>query len=58
MAQIPQDVKGYQHDEAWDVNWLRVDDVHELYYRQFGKKDGKPGNYLFSFKLHYFAMLV
>jgi hypothetical protein len=43
MAQAPQDVKSYQHEEAYDVNWLRVDDVHELYYRQFGKKDGKSG---------------
>ncbi|KAG9188328.1 hypothetical protein G6011_02251 [Alternaria panax] len=41
MAQAPQ-VTGYEHEDAWDVNWLRVDDIHELHYQQFGKKDGKP----------------
>lgn len=42
MAQQPQ-AKGYEHDDAWDVNWLRVDDTHELYYEQYGLKDGKAG---------------
>ncbi|CAO2657927.1 Nn.00g071870.m01.CDS01 [Neocucurbitaria sp. VM-36] len=41
MAQAPQ-ISGYQHDDAWDKDWLRVDDVHELFYQQYGKKDGKP----------------
>jgi hypothetical protein len=36
-------VSGYQHDDAWDKNWLRVDDTHEIYYEQYGPKDGKPG---------------
>lgn len=35
----------YQHEDAWNVDWLRVDDVHELYYQQYGKKDGKPGEW-------------
>jgi proline iminopeptidase len=42
MAQATQ-LTGYEHEDAWDVNWLRVDDIHELYYQQFGKKNGKPG---------------
>jgi hypothetical protein len=42
MAQAPH-VTGYEHEDAWDVDWLRVDDIHELHYQQFGKKDGKPG---------------
>jgi len=42
MAQTLQ-FTSYEHEDAWDVNWLRVDDTHELYYQQFGKKDGKPG---------------
>lgn len=33
----------YEHNDAWDTNWLRVDDVHELYYEQYGKREGKPG---------------
>ncbi|KAH6878665.1 hypothetical protein J4E91_002452 [Alternaria rosae] len=45
MAQTPQ-FTSYEHEDAWDVNWLRVDDTHELYYQQFGKKDGKPVIYL------------
>jgi proline iminopeptidase len=45
MAQASQPT-GYQHEDAWDSSWLRVDDVHELYYQQYGKKDGKPVIYL------------
>lgn len=43
MAQAPQGLTGYEHDDAWDANWLRVDETHEIFYHQFGKKDGKPG---------------
>jgi proline iminopeptidase len=42
MAQAPQGVTGYEHDDTWDKDWLRVDDIHEIYYEQYGKKDGKP----------------
>ena len=42
MANAPQ-VTPYRHDDAWDKNWLKVDDTHELFYQQYGKKDGKPG---------------
>lgn len=45
MAQAPQ-VTGHQHDDAYEKDWLRVDDIHELYYEQYGKKDGKPTVYL------------
>lgn len=45
MAQAPQ-VSGYQHDDAWDQDWLRVDETHELYYQQYGNKNGKPLIYL------------
>ena len=43
MAQ-PQ-VQGYEHADAWDTNWLKVDETHELYYEQYGKQDGKAGKY-------------
>jgi proline iminopeptidase len=46
MAEISPPVTGYQHADAWDKNWLRVDDTHELYYEQYGPKDGKPAIYL------------
>jgi proline iminopeptidase len=42
MAQAPQ-VTGHEHEDNWDKDWLRVDDIHEIYYEQYGKKDGKPG---------------
>jgi proline iminopeptidase len=42
MAQAPQ-AAGYEHGDAWDTNWLRVDETHELYYEQYGKRDGKAG---------------
>lgn len=40
MSQAPQ-AQGYEHADAWDTNWLRVDETHELYYEQYGKQDGK-----------------
>ncbi|KAF9693926.1 hypothetical protein EKO04_008045 [Ascochyta lentis] len=45
MAQ-PSSVAGYQHEGAWDQGWLRVDDIHEVYYQQYGKTDGKPAMFL------------
>ncbi|KNG51874.1 prolyl aminopeptidase [Stemphylium lycopersici] len=45
MAQTAE-MPSYQHEDAWNVDWLRVDDVHELHYQQYGKKDGKPVIYL------------
>lgn len=45
MAQQTQP-SGHAHEDAWDVDWLRVDSIHELYYEQYGKKDGKPAIYL------------
>ncbi|KAF3037923.1 hypothetical protein E8E12_002527 [Didymella heteroderae] len=45
MAQAPQ-AQGYEHDDAWDTNWLRVDETHELYYEQYGLKEGKSVIYL------------
>ncbi|KAF2260541.1 proline iminopeptidase [Lojkania enalia] len=41
MSQTLQ-VTGHEHDDAWDKDWLSVDDIHEIYYEQYGKKDGKP----------------
>ena len=38
-------IAGYEHEDAWNIDWLRVDDVHELHYQQYGKKDGKPGKH-------------
>lgn len=42
MAQTPTPA-GHEHEDAWDQDYLRVDDTHEIYYEQYGKKDGKPG---------------
>lgn len=47
MAQQPQ-AKGYEHEDAWDTNWLRVDETHEIYYEQYGLKDGKSGIHTFT----------
>ena len=47
MAQQFQ-AKGYEHDDAWDANWLRVDETHEIYYEQYGLKDGKSGIHTFT----------
>jgi proline iminopeptidase len=48
MAHAPQGVTGYEHEDAWDNGWLRVDDTHEVYYEQYGKRDGKPGTFSLS----------
>ncbi|OAL54212.1 prolyl aminopeptidase [Pyrenochaeta sp. DS3sAY3a] len=45
MAQAPE-VVVHEHEDAWDVGWLRVDETHELYYQQYGNKNGKPLIYL------------
>ncbi|KAL6708913.1 hypothetical protein ACN47E_002320 [Coniothyrium glycines] len=45
MAHAPQ-VSGYQHGDAWDEGWLGVDGGHEIYYQQYGRKDGKPAIFL------------
>ncbi|KAH8645658.1 proline iminopeptidase [Xylariales sp. PMI_506] len=34
--------EGYEHADAFDQGNLSVDDVHTLYYEQYGKPDGKP----------------
>lgn len=36
-------VSGYSHDDAFDDGLLRVDSVHQIYYAQYGVKDGLPG---------------
>lgn len=41
----PAPVTGYEHEDAWDSGWLRVDSTHELYYEQYGNKTGKPGKH-------------
>ncbi|KAF2820569.1 proline iminopeptidase [Ophiobolus disseminans] len=46
MAQAPPQVTGHQFEDAYDKDWHRVDDIHELYYEQYGKKDAKPVIYL------------
>ncbi|KAF1969874.1 proline iminopeptidase [Bimuria novae-zelandiae CBS 107.79] len=45
MARAPP-VTGYEHDDAWDEGYLKVDDMHEIFYQQYGKKDGKPAIFL------------
>lgn len=34
---------GHQHAAAFDIGHLPVGELHEVYYEQYGKKDGKPG---------------
>lgn len=42
----PQSViTGYAHEAAWESTHLKVDSIHEIFYEQYGKKDGLPGNY-------------
>lgn len=34
---------GYAHKDAFDEGFLAVGSIHNIYYSQYGKKDGKPG---------------
>lgn len=34
---------GYVHKKAFDASTLQVDDIHSIYYQQYGLKDGLPG---------------
>lgn len=36
----------YPEIVAFDSGYLKVSDLHEIYYEQSGKKDGKPALYL------------
>ncbi|KAI1126918.1 proline iminopeptidase [Nemania abortiva] len=38
----PQSVSAYTHEPAFDSGYLKVDATHEIYYEQYGKKDGLP----------------
>ncbi|KAK8014062.1 hypothetical protein PG990_007358 [Apiospora arundinis] len=33
---------GYVHEDAFDEGFLQVDSIHNLYYAQYGARDGKP----------------
>ncbi|KAI1171910.1 proline iminopeptidase [Nemania sp. FL0916] len=39
-------VTGYTHEPAYDSGHLKVGSIHEIYYEQYGKKDGLPVIYL------------
>ncbi|KAF2640363.1 proline iminopeptidase, partial [Massarina eburnea CBS 473.64] len=34
--------KGYQHNDAFNSGFLKVSDLHSVYYSQYGKANGKP----------------
>jgi len=34
---------GYAQSTPFDEGYLPVGDIHQLFYQQYGKKDGKPG---------------
>ncbi|KAK5636014.1 hypothetical protein RRF57_011726 [Xylaria bambusicola] len=36
----------YTHEPAWDSGHLKVGSIHEIYYEQYGKKDGLPAIFL------------
>ena len=46
-VEVPEVSEGYPTtDEAFDSGWLKVSDLHEIYYEQSGKEDGNPVLYL------------
>lgn len=41
MSAVP--TGGYAHSPAFDSGHLAVSKLHQIYFQQFGKPDGKPG---------------
>ena len=59
-----QPTRGYDHDPPFDSGYLRVSDLHSLYYEQYGNPNGKPGStplffsLLFSNPIYYLRKLA
>lgn len=34
---------GYEHKGPFDLGFLPVDSIHQVYYEQYGPRDGLPG---------------
>ena len=51
---------GYLHGDAFDQGDLPVSDIHTVHYAQYGKPDGKPGNFpgIFAIYLNQVAKLT
>ena len=46
-VEVVESVEGYPTtEEAFDSGWLKVSDLHEIYYEQSGKEDGNPVIYV------------
>lgn len=39
---------GYKHSSAYDSGHVAVSEIHSIYYEQYGKLDGKPGELKFT----------
>ncbi|SMR64307.1 unnamed protein product [Zymoseptoria tritici ST99CH_3D1] len=42
MENIKMASPGYEHEDAYDSGMLPVGSLHQIYFEQYGKKDGKP----------------
>ena len=42
IARFEMEQEGYPITDAFDSGWLKVSDLHEVYYEQSGKVDGIP----------------
>ena len=42
VARFEMEQEGYPITDAFDSGWLKVSDLHEVYYEQSGKVDGIP----------------
>jgi proline iminopeptidase len=36
---------GYAHVDPYDIGFLQVDGIHNIYFEQYGAKDGLPGRF-------------
>ena len=53
MSEFHRPGELYPPIEQHDSGWLRVSDIHELYYEESGRKDGNPVVYLYVGKCHF-----
>lgn len=45
ISVVNNKMSGYAPSTPFDEGYLPVDEIHKLFYQQYGKKDGKPGEH-------------
>lgn len=49
---------GYTHEDAFESGYLQVTELHQVYFYQYGKRNGKPGKLLVNQHVKCIGMLM